>query len=71
MVGVGGGGGVGGGILRDYLVSTQRQLWLFCCRGCGCCWAVTIKSVFILGYQYASEYGYRYSTQLVLSVSQA
>ena len=26
----------------DYLVSTQLQLWLFCCWGCGCCWAVTI-----------------------------
>ena len=25
----------------DYLVSTQQQLWLFCCWGCGCCWAVT------------------------------
>ena len=26
----------------DYLVSTKLQLWLFCCWGCGCCWAVTI-----------------------------
>ena len=25
----------------DYFVSTQLQLWLFCCWGCGCCWAVT------------------------------
>ena len=45
MVG-GGGGGVGGpgggGIPSDYLVSTQLQLWLLCCWGCGCCWAVTI-----------------------------
>ena len=37
-MGVGG----GGGIPSDYLVSTQLQLWLFCCWGCGCCWAVTI-----------------------------
>ena len=36
-----GGGGGGGGIPSDYLVSTQLQLWLFCCWGCGCCWAVT------------------------------
>ena len=34
--------GVGGGIPSDYLVSAQLQLWLFCCWGCGCCWAVTI-----------------------------
>ena len=40
---MGGGVGVGGGgIPSDYLVSTQLQLWLFCCWGCGCCWAVTI-----------------------------
>ena len=32
-----------GGIPSDYLVSTQLQLWLFCCWGCGCCWAVTIE----------------------------
>ena len=38
---VGGGGGVGGGIPSDYLVSTQLQLLLFCCWGCGCCLAVT------------------------------
>ena len=38
--GVGGGGG--GGIPSDYFVSTQLQLSLFCCWGCGCCWAVTI-----------------------------
>ena len=31
-----------GGIPSDYLVSTQLQLWLFCCWGCDCCWAVTI-----------------------------
>ena len=37
-MGVGG----GGGIPSDYLVSTQLQLWLFCCWGCGCCCAVTI-----------------------------
>ena len=44
MVGVGGGGGGGvGGIPSDYLVSTQLQLWLFCCWGCGCCRAVTTK----------------------------
>merc|ERR1712189_161823 len=28
----------------DYFVSTQLQLWLFCCWSCGCCWAVTIIS---------------------------
>ena len=33
----------GGGIPRDYFVSTQLQLWLFRCWGCGCCWAVTIR----------------------------
>ena len=38
--------GGGGGIPRDYLVSTQIQLWLFCCWGCGCCWAVTIRVVY-------------------------
>ena len=38
------GGGVGGGIPSDYLVSTELQLWLFCCWGCGCCWAVTIPA---------------------------
>ena len=47
MVVVGGGGwwvlvGGGGGVPSDYLVSTQLQFWLFCCWGCGCCWAVTI-----------------------------
>ena len=31
--------GGGGGIPRDYLVSTRLQ---FCCWGCGCCWAVAI-----------------------------
>ena len=41
-VGVGGGGG--GGIPSDYFVSTQLQLWLFCCWGFGCCWAVTKKT---------------------------
>ena len=29
------------GVPSDYFVSTQLQLWLFCCWGCGCCWAVT------------------------------
>ena len=38
-MGVGGGGGW---YSSDYFVSTQLHLWLFCCRGCGCCWAVTI-----------------------------
>ena len=33
---------MGGGVSSDYFVSTQLQLWLFCCWGCGCCWAVTI-----------------------------
>ena len=32
--------GGGGGVPSDYFVSTQLQL--FCCWGCGCCWAVTI-----------------------------
>ena len=35
--------GGGGGVPSDYLVATQLQLWLFCCWGCGCCWAVTIS----------------------------
>ena len=34
------------GVSSDYLVSTQIQLWLFCCWGCGCCWAVTIRVVY-------------------------
>ena len=47
-MGVGGGVGVGGGgIPSDYLVSTQLQLWLFCCWGCGCCWAETIEKLSI------------------------
>ena len=33
-----------GGIPSYYLVSTQLQFWLFCCWGCGCCWAVTIPT---------------------------
>ena len=36
-------GGGGGGIPSNYLVSIQLQFWLFCCWGCGCCWAVTIR----------------------------
>ena len=39
----GGGGGAVGGIPSNHLVSTQLQLWLFCCLGRGCCWAVTIS----------------------------
>ena len=35
----------GGGVPSDYLVSIQLQLWLFCCWGCGCCWAVTISEI--------------------------
>ena len=35
-----------GGIPSDYLVSTQLQLLLFCCWGCGCCWAVTIETFY-------------------------
>ena len=34
--------GGSGGVPSDYFVSTQLQLLLFCCWGCGCCWAVTI-----------------------------
>ena len=30
------------GVPSDNFVSTQLQLWLFCCWGCGFCWAVTI-----------------------------
>ena len=33
---------VAGGVPSDYFVSTQLQLWLFCCWGCGCFWAVSI-----------------------------
>ena len=40
-----GGCGWVGGIPSDYLVSTQLQLWLFCCWGCGCCWAVTTNEL--------------------------
>ena len=43
-MGVGGWVGVGG-IPSDYLVSTQLQLWLFCCWGCSCRRAVTIKQL--------------------------
>ena len=32
------------GIPSDYVVSTQLQLLLFCCWGCGCCWAVTKRT---------------------------
>ena len=28
----------------DSIVTAQLQLWLFCCWGCGCCWAVTKAS---------------------------
>ena len=31
-----------GGIPSNYFVSTILQLWLFCCWGYGCYWAVTI-----------------------------
>ena len=44
MVGGGGVGGGVGGIPSNYLVSTQLQLLLLCCWGCGCCWAVTITN---------------------------
>ena len=46
MVGGGVGDGGVGSIPNDYLLSTQLQLWLFCCWGCGCCWAVTIRASF-------------------------
>ena len=36
-----------GGVPSDYFVSTQLQLWLFCCWGCGCCWAVKISCFWI------------------------
>ena len=57
MVGGGGvGGGVGGGgIPSDYLVSTQLQLLLFCCWGCGCCCAVTIKIFLVACYHEKSR----------------
>ena len=32
-------------ILWFYKVLFQLQFWLFCCRGCGCCWAVTITEI--------------------------
>ena len=32
----------------NYLFSTQLHLLLFCCWGCGCCWAVTILIVFLV-----------------------
>ena len=38
---------VGVGVPSDYFVSPQLQLLLFCCWGCGCCWAVTICIVTI------------------------
>ena len=46
---MGGGDGGGGGYFvqrlpSDYFVSTQLQLLLFYCLGCGYCWAVTILS---------------------------
>ena len=34
------------GVPSHYFVLTQLQLWLFCCWGCGCCWAVTIKQAY-------------------------
>ena len=43
VVGVGGGWWVVVVVSSDYLVSTELELWLFYCRGCGCCWAVTIN----------------------------
>ena len=36
----------------DYFVSPQLQLWLFCCWGCGCCWAVTIDLKLLLEHHY-------------------
>ena len=39
-----------GGVPSDYLVSTQLRLWLFCCWGCGRCWAVTIFQKILLNY---------------------
>ena len=39
---------MGGGVPSDYFVSTQLQLWLFCCWGCGCCWAVTTTKVMVV-----------------------
>ena len=32
----------GGGIPSNFFVSSELQLWLFCCLSCGCCLAVTI-----------------------------
>ena len=39
---------VGGWVVvpRDYFGSTRLQFWLFCCWGCGYCWAVTTISLF-------------------------
>ena len=36
-----------GGIPIEYFVSTKLQLWLFCCMGCGYCWAVAITPIII------------------------
>ena len=47
MGGGGGGVGGGGGIPSNYFVSTKLQLWLFCCMGCGYCWAVAITPIII------------------------
>ena len=41
------GGECGWVVPRDYFVSSQLQLWLFCCWGRGCCWAVTILDVLL------------------------
>ena len=41
----------------DYLVSTQLQFWLFCCWGCGCCWAVTTATIRGLFWQIQNQRG--------------
>ena len=50
-----------GGVPSDYLVSTQLQLWLFCGWGCGCCWAVTIVTIYLVSSSKAWLLDYSFS----------
>ena len=51
--------------LSDYFVSTQLQLWLFCCWGCGCCWAMTICTE--IGVCFARHYYLVYLLELLFN----
>ena len=53
-----GGWWVGGWIPSDYLVSTQLQLWLFCCWGWGCCWAVTKRNILSIDIESVDHFGF-------------